>query len=65
MLIQQRIELINTQSAAKELGWHINTVIKWCRLGKLIGVRSSDARKAPYLFDKSEVLAIKNANNQK
>ena len=57
-----RIIEIPTSVAARILGWDVNTILKWRRLGKIKSARrASTARQAPWVYDRSEILELKNA----
>lgn len=57
-----RANLIDTSVAARVLGWSPRTIRKWLYLGKIRGIRSSDAPKAPWLYSREEIHSIKNEN---
>lgn len=56
--------MIDTSVAARLLGWHVNTVLKWRRLGRIkTAQRASKARQAPWKYDREEIMSLKNASN--
>lgn len=58
----KRIE-IQTSVAARILGWHVNTVLKWRRLEKIKSARrQSDAPQAPWVYDRDEIVSLKHAS---
>lgn len=55
---------VDTSIAARLLGWHVNTVLKWRRLGKIKSAeRKSNAKQAPWEYDREEIISLKNASN--
>ena len=55
---------VETSVAARILGWHVNTVLKWRRLGKIKSAeRKSSAKQSPWIYDREEILTIKNASH--
>lgn len=53
---------IETSVAARILGWHVNTVLKWRKLGKLKAERKSSAKQAPWVYEREQIIILKNAN---
>jgi hypothetical protein len=57
---------IRTSVAARILGWHHNTVLKWRRQQKFVYCRrESGARQSPWLLDRNEIHLIKNAGQNR
>jgi len=58
------MKMIQTSVAARILGWHVTTIHKWRRQGKIkTAERSSKAKQAPWQYDREEILSFKNASN--
>jgi hypothetical protein len=56
---------VDTSVSARILGWHVNTVLKWRRLGKIKSAsRKSSAKQSPWIYDREEIEGLKNASHQ-
>lgn len=54
---------IETSIAARILGWHVNTVLKWIYNGKIKSAeRKLNRRGSTWRCDREEIIQIKNAN---
>lgn len=55
---------IDTSRAAKILGLNVDTILKYRRLGKIKSAqRASGAKQAPWLYDRTEIEGLKNADD--
>lgn len=54
---------IDTSNAAKLLGWNYRKVLRWCMAGRIkTARRASGARQAPWIYDREEIVSLKNAS---